>query len=430
MGWHIFRSLLGLVLLIGFCCLLSEKKKAINWRLVPAGVLLQIILAALILWVPPIESALEGVSIFFIRLLEFSNEGSRFIFGKLASDTSYEAVIAFKVLPSIIFISAFTSVLYYLGLLQKIVYGFAWIMQRTMKLSGAESFAAAVNIFVGQTEAPLMVKPYLKEMTRSEMLCLMTGGMATIAGGVFVAYISILGGDDPQRQVMIGKHLLTASILSAPAAILCAKLLLPETEAIDHELKVSRETIGCNLFDAAASGTTQGLKLALNVGAILLVFIAMIAMINYITINWIGSWTGLNTVIIEFTDGRFEGLNLQFIFGILFAPVAWIIGIESGNLLLIGQLLGEKMVLNEFIAFISLDKMVDGEILTNERTVMITTYALCGFANFGSIGIQIGGIAVLAPNQRSNLATLALRAMIGGMVACLMTACVAGMFLH
>ncbi len=430
MGWHVFRSLLGLVLLIGFCCLLSEKKKAINWRLVPAGVLLQIILAALVLWVPPIESALEGVSIFFIRLLEFSNEGSRFIFGKLASDTSYEAVIAFKVLPSIIFISAFTSVLYYLGLLQKIVYGFAWIMQRTMHLSGAESFAAAANIFIGQTEAPLMVKPYLKDMTRSEILCLMTGGMATIAGGVFVAYISILGGDDPQRQVMIGKHLLTASILSAPAAILCAKLLLPETEAIDHELKVSREKIGCNLFDAAASGTTQGLKLALNVGAILLVFIAMIAMINYITLNWIGSWTGLNTVIIEFTDGRFEGLNLQFIFGLLFAPVAWIIGIESGNLLLIGQLLGEKMVLNEFIAFISLDKMVDGEILTNERTVMIATYALCGFANFGSIGIQIGGIAVLAPNQRSNLATLALRAMIGGMVACLMTACVAGMFLH
>lgn len=430
MGWHIFRSLLGLVLLIGFCWLLSEKKKAINWRLIPAGVFLQLILAALILWVPPIEGALEGVSIFFIRLLEFSNEGAGFVFGKLATDSSYGAVIAFRVLPSIIFISAFSSVLYYLGLLQKIVFGFAWIMQRTMKLSGAESFAAAANVFVGQTEAPLMVKPYLKEMTRSEVLCLMTGGMATIAGGVLVAYISILGGDDPQRQVVIGKHLLTASILSAPAAILCAKLLLPETEAIDHDLKVSRESIGCNFFDAITAGTTQGLKLALNVGAILLVFIAMIALINYITINWIGSWTGLNAVVIEFTDGRFEGLNLQFIFGLLFAPVAWIIGIESGNLLLIGQLLGEKMVLNEFIAFISLDKMVDGEVLTNERTIMITTYALCGFANFGSMGIQIGGIAVLAPNQRGNLATLALRAMIGGMVACLMTACVAGMFLH
>jgi CNT family concentrative nucleoside transporter len=321
-------------------------------------------------------------------------------------------------------------VLYYLGLLQKIVFGFAWIMQRTMKLSGAESFAAAANVFVGQTEAPLMVKPYLKEMTRSEVLCLMTGGMATIAGGVLVAYISILGGENPERQVTIGKHLLTASILSAPAAILCAKLLLPETEAIDQDLKVSRESIGCNLFDAITAGTTQGLKLALNVGAILLLFIAMIAMINYITINWIGSWTGLNAIIVEFTDGRFEGLNLQFIFGVLFAPVAWIIGIESGNLLLIGQLLGEKIVLNEFIAFISLDKMVDGEVLTNERTIMITTYALCGFANFGSMGIQIGGIAVLAPNQRSNLATLALRAMIGGMVACLMTACVAGMFIH
>lgn len=430
MGWHIFRSLLGLVLLIVFCWLLSEKKKSIDWRLVPAGVLLQIILAAMVLWVPPFESALEGVSIFFIRLLEFSDEGARFVFGKLVTDTSYEAVIAFKVLPSIVFFSAFSSVLYYLGILQKIVYGFAWIMQRTMKMSGTESFAVAANIFVGQTEAPLMVKPYLKEMTRSEVLCLMTGGMATIAGAVLVAYITILGGDDPDRQVMIGKHLLTASILSAPAAILCAKLLLPETEAIDRDLKVSKETLGCNLIDAAAAGTTQGVKLAVNVGAILLVFIAMIALINYISINWIGSWTGLNNIIVEATDGRFEGLNLQFIFGCVFAPVAWIIGIEGGNLLLVGQLLGEKMVLNEFVAFISLNNMLEGNVLNNDRTYMIATYALCGFANFGSMGIQIGGIAVLAPNQRRNLATLALRAMIGGTVACLMTACVAGMFLH
>ena len=430
MGWHIFRGFLGLGLLIGFCWLLSEKKKSIHWRIVPIGILLQIIFCAIILWVPLIGNMLEAVSVFFIRLLEFSNEGARFVFGKLATDPSYEAVIAFKVLPSIIFISAFTTALYYLGLLQKIVFGFAWLMQHTMKLSGAESFAMAANIFVGQTEAPLMVKPYLKKMTRSEILCLMTGGMATIAGGVMVAYISILGGNDLHRQVIISKHLLTASILSAPAAILCAKLLLPETQPFDHDLKINRESIGYNLFDAISKGTTEGIKLALNVCGILLIFIALIALINYISINWIGSWTGLNAVVIEFTDGRFEGFNLQFIFGLLFAPVAWIIGIDSESLLFIGQLLGEKMVLNEFIAFISLEKMIDEGLLINERTIIITTYALCGFANFGSMGIQIGGIVLLAPNQRRNITTLALRAMTGGMVACLMTACVAGMFIH
>ena len=302
-------------------------------------------------------------------------------------------------------------------------------MSRTMRLSGAESLAAAANIFIGQTEAPLVVKPYLDKMTKSELMCLMVGGMATIAGGVLAAYIAFLGGSSEAEKIYFAKHLLTASIMSAPAAIVIAKMLYPETEAVDRKLDVSKEKIGANVLDAIARGTTDGLKLAINVGAMLLVFTALIAVFNWITVDWIGGPTGLNLHIIAQTSGRYTGLSLQYILGNLFAPVAWIIGVPATDIVAVGQLLGEKTILNEFFAYASLSDLKNSGLLTSNRSIVIATYSLCGFANFASIGIQIGGIGGLAPSQQVNLAKFGIKALIGGTVAALMTATIAGMLI-
>lgn len=426
---EITRGLFGICVLVGFCWLLSDNRKAVDWRLVGTGILMQFILAALILKVPFVSSGIGLVSDFFVKILAFAKDGALFVFGPTLVDNSFGAVIAFQVLPSIIFFSALSAILYHLGILQYIVYGLAWVMKRTMRLSGAESLSAAANIFVGQTEAPLIVRPYVSGMTRSEVMCLMTGGMATIAGGVLVAYMAMLGGENPEMQQIFGKHLLTASLLSAPAAVLIAKILIPQTEAARDEMRISKETVSTNVFEAATEGTTQGLKLAFNVGAVLLVFTALISMGNYITEEWIGELLGLNGWVNDFTEGKFDGFTLQFIFAMLFAPVAWLIGIDNQSLLLVGQLLGEKTVLNEFIAYASLGYMIQSDEITNQNSIVIATYALCGFANFASMGIQIGGIGTIAPDQRPTLAKLALRSLVGGTVACLMTGAIAGIFL-
>ncbi|MFT5123307.1 MAG: CNT family concentrative nucleoside transporter [Kiritimatiellia bacterium] len=423
----IFRGLLGLAILIGFGYLLSNDRKKINWRLIGGGVGLQFAIALLLLW-PPMRAVFGGISGFFIQLMNFTREGSLLLFGVLARDLdSYGDVFAVQVLPTIIFISALTSALYYLNVLQGVVYVFAWIMKKTMKLSGAESLAAAANVFVGQTEAPLLVKPYVDKMTRSEIMCLMSGGMATVAGGVFVLYISMLGGTDPEMQKFFGTHLLMASIISAPAAIVAAKLLVPEREKVDETLTFPKDEIGSNLLDAIANGTTQGVKLAVNVAAMVLVFIAFTAMFNFFCKDLIGEWTGLNEKILAGSDGRYEGLTLQYMLGLLCAPVAWIIGVPYGDLTTVGQLLGTKTILNEFIAYDDLAKLKASGQITNMKSILIASYALCGFANIGSIGIQIGGIGVLAPHRRKMLAELGVRALIGGSMACLMTACIAGM---
>ena len=423
----IIRGGLGIFTLLGICWLFSLKRRRVNWLLVAAGIGLQVGVALLVLKVGWVATALEGVSHFFLFLLQFSEEGSIFLFGEtLVQDPSFGASFAFKVLPSIVFFSAFASMLYYLGVLQKIVLLFAWVMNRSMRLSGAESVSAAANIFIGQTEAPLMVKPYLERMTRSEILCLMTGGMATIAGAVLVAYMEFLGGSDPEMKVAVGKRLLMASIMAAPGAIVCAKILLPETREVQRNLHIPRADIGTNLVDAITRGTTQGVKLAVNVGAILLVFKALISLGNFVVFDGVGTWTGLNEIIQAKTDGAYEGLTLQFVFGLFFAPIAWVIGVEPGSLLFAGQLLGEKLVLNEFIAYISLSEMLQEGIIVEQKTIVICTFALCGFANLSSMGIQIGGISVLAPGQRKNLARLAPRALIGGTIASLLSACIAG----
>lgn len=317
--------------------------------------------------------------------------------------------------------------LYYFGILQWITKGIAWVMSKTMKLTGAESLAAAANVFIGQTEAPLVIKPYLERMSRSEIMCLMCGGFATIAGGVFAAYVGFLGGADKEAQLLFARHLLTASIMSAPAAIVAAKILLPDTRHLslaDQRLEVPREQAGSNLLDSIARGSTDGLRLAVNVGIMLLVFTALIDMLNFILMEGIGSWTNWNQNVVDSTDGRFKGFNLQYILGLVFSPIAWLLGVPSQDTMLVGQLLGLKTTLNEFYAY---SQLPDVKGMLQQKSIIITTYALCGFANFASIGIQIGGISAIAPGQRKNLTELGLKAMIGGTIAAFLTAIIAGM---
>lgn len=435
------RGFLGLAILIGIAYLFSADKKKIDWKMVGTGLAMQLVLALLILKVPVINWIFEKIAGFFVLILNYTEEGAAFIFGNIVTDLdSFGYIFAFQVLPTIVFFSALSAILYYFGILQFIIKGMAWVMTRTLGLSGPESLAAAANVFIGQTEAPLVVKPYLEKMTKSEMLCLMTGGMATIAGGVFAAYIGFLGGDDPVMREYFATHLLTASIISAPAAIIAAKILYPEQnqETLSRDLSIAKEEVGSNLLDAISKGTTDGLKLAINVGAMLLVFTALIYMVNSIFLGGtdvvnsianfiaenvfnssVGDW---NENIKTYTDGRTEGFTFSYLLGLIFSPVAWIIGTPTQDLVAIGELLGTKTVVNEFVAYGYLPQFD-----LTPKGKLIATYALCGFANFASIGIQIGGIGAIAPGQRKVLSEFGIKALIGGTIACLMTAAIAGM---
>jgi CNT family concentrative nucleoside transporter len=426
---NIIRGLIGLVFLLLVSFAFSSNRKAINWRLVGWGIAIQIVFAVLVYKVAFVKSGFEVVAGFFVAVLDFTRSGSNFLFSGLLDTSNVGFLFAFQVLPTIIFFSALTSLLYYLGVLQKVVYGIAWVMSKTMRLSGAESLSAAANIFLGQTEAPLMVKPYIAGMTKSEVLCVMVGGMATIAGGVLAAYVGFLGGPDPEQQKIFATHLLSASILSAPAAIVAAKMLLPETEEVNTDLTLSKEKLGSNFLEAITNGTTDGVKLAVNVGAMLLVFTALIAMVNYIFENAIGEWTGLNDYIKEASGGKQTSLTFQLVLGYIFSPIAVILGISTDDMLISGQLLGEKTVLNEFFAYSSLARLKEAGAFVHPESIIILTYALCGFSNIASIGIQIGGIGTMAPNQKSNLSHLGLKALIGGTIACFMTATIIGMLL-
>jgi CNT family concentrative nucleoside transporter len=388
------------------------------------------VLALAVLKVPGVSWAFEKFSLVAVTLLDFTREGSTFLFGSLITETdNFGYLFAFQVLPTVIFFSAVTSLLYYYGILQRVVKAMAWVMQKTLKLSGAESLAAAGNIFIGQTEAPLLVKPYIAGMSRSELLSLMSGGMATIAGGVLAAYIGYLGGDTQEGQLFFAKHLLTASVLSAPAALISAKILLPETEDVIEVAEISSADMGSNALDAISNGTTEGVKLAVNVGAMLLVFTAIVYGANYIFVEGVGSWTGLNAWAAEVTNGRYDSFSLQFIMGALLSPIAWILGVPPADLMLVGQLLGEKTILNEFYAYVSLTEMKNEGLFTSERSVILSTYMLCGFANIASIGIQIGGIGVLAPSRRKDLSELSIKALIAGTVASLYTAAIVGLMI-
>ncbi len=427
---ELLRALLGMSFLVFVSYLFSTNRKAINWRTVGIGIVLQFALALMILKVPLINVLFDGVAKFFQEVLKFSAAGAEFLFsGLVTNQQTFGYIFAFQVLPTIVFFSALAAVLFYLGIMQKIIFGLAWLMQRTMRISGPESLAAAANVFIGQTEAPLLIRPYLPKFSRSEIMCLMTGGMATIAGGVFAAYVGFLGGSDPQQQLYFAKHLLTASVISAPAAIIAAKILVPETEhkPIEEQVKIADDSLDNNLLDAIARGTTDGLKLAINVGAMLLVFTALVFMLNQILLYGPGVWFDLNEGIKASTAGRFEGLTFTYLLGIFFAPIAWLLGVPNQDVMLIGQLLGMKTMINEFVAYAELGNLQMQGIKMDPKSVLIATYALCGFSNFASIGIQIGGISALVPGQRKNLTELGMRALLGGTVACFMTAVVASL---
>lgn len=425
----VLRAVLGILVFLAIACMMSSNRRHIDWKLVSGGVLLQVVLAVLFLKVSGPAAVIEWIAKGVVQLLAFSQEGGRFIFGSFVDNAeSTGAVFAFRVLPSIIFFSAISTVLFYLGILPLVIRGFAWLMNKVMRLSGAESFAVAANVFVGQTEAPLMVRPYISNMTRSELCAMMTGGMATIAGGVMVAYITFLGGEDGTQNVLFARHLITASILSAPAAIVFSKLMVPEQDAYTREFNVSKEELGSNVFDAATRGTAQGLQLALIIAAILIVFTSFIPMINALLSWLLGGWTGLDAWIEQTSNGAHASLSLEWVFAWVFAPVAWLMGVHPSELLNAGRLLGEKLVLNEFVAYLNMGQAMREGVMQDPKSLVIMTYALCGFANFASIGIQIAGISTLAPDRRADLSWLAPRALVGGTLACLMTGCLAGLF--
>ncbi len=422
---NIVRSLIGTAILIGICVLLSKNRAHINWRLVLSGLMIQTSLALVVIKIPAVTHFFKSVVGVFLVVISAAQESAIFLFGDLGRIGSPFGFV-FSVLPVIVFFSAITSIFYYFGVLQRVVYVFAWIMNKTMRLTGAESLSAAANIFVGQTEAPLVIKPYLDRMSRSELMSIMTGGMATIAGSVFGAYITILGGTSVEAQQEFGMHLLVASLISAPAALLIAKILVPEDpdRVINNELNILRSQIGDNFLDALARGTTDGVKLAVNVGAMLLSFMALIYLVNNL-LSMLGDAFDINELMYVFTGGRYDKLSLQFFMGYLFAPMAWVIGVASDELMYVGQLLGEKTILNEFVAYASLGDMKASGVLSHRSTVL-AAYALCGFANFASIGIQIGGISAIAPETRPTLTKLGFYALLGGTVATMMTASIVG----
>lgn len=425
----LLRGALGMFVLLLISYLLSANRKAINWQTIGLGLAAQLFLAIGVLKVPFIQRAFEIVGKMFVKVLEFTQAGSEFLLGGMMDIESFGFIFLFQVLPTIIFFSALTSVLFYLGVIQKVVAGMAWILTKLLKISGAESLSVAGNIFLGQTEAPLMIKAYLEKMTKSEILLVMIGGMATVAGGVLAAYIGFLGGEDEALKLFYAKHLLTASVMAAPGAIVISKMLYPQQQEINTDIQVTQDNIGSNILDAIANGTTEGLKLAANVGAMLLVFIAFIAMINY-GFGKLGGITGLNALIANNTP--YAAFSLEFILGYIFSPLMWLIGVAKEDMALMGQLLGIKLAASEFVGYIQLAELKDvanGVHLKFEKSIIMATYMLCGFANFASIGIQIGGIGSLAPGQRKTLSEFGMKALIGGTIASLLSATMAGMII-
>lgn len=425
----LWKGVLGMLSLLFIAYIFSSNRKGINWKTVVIGVLAQLVLAIGVLKVEFIKNLFEFVGGLFVKVLDFTRAGSEFLLGGMMNVDNFGFIFLFQVLPTIIFFSALTSLLFYLGIIQIVVKGLAMLLTKILGISGAESLSVAGNIFLGQTEAPLMIKAYLEKMNKSEILLVMVGGMATVAGGVLAAYIGFLGGNDPVLRLEFAKHLLAASVMAAPGAIVVSKMLFPQTETIDTNVEVSKEKIGSNILDAIATGTTEGLKLAANVAAMLLVFIAFIAMINY-TLGWIGGWSGLNEVIASNTP--YSKFSLETILGIVFAPLMWLIGVAQEDVMLMGQLLGIKLAASEFVGYIQLAELKNAAStihFTYDKSVIMATYMLCGFANFASIGIQIGGIGSLAPGQRKTLSEFGLKAVIGGSLASLLSATIAGMII-
>ena len=425
----LFRGLIGVLTIIFLAYFMSSNKSKIAWKTILLALFSQLIIGVLILKVKFFQIIFEKAGALFVKLIDFTREGTIFVFGDLLTPKTNSYIWAFEILPTVIFFSSITSLLFYFGIIQKVVGFFAKIYTKFLNISGSESLSVIGNIFLGQTEAPLLIKAYLPKMNKSEILLVMVGGMATVAGGVLAAYIAFLGGDDPVKKIEFAKHLLTASVMAAPGAILISKILYPQVEEINSDINISDYNAGSNILDAISNGTIEGIKLAVNIGAMVLVFIAFVAMFNYVLFQF-GDFTGINSIIDANTI--YENLSLEALMGIIFSPIMWLIGVASADIMPMGQLLGIKLSINEFIAYMQLAELenpISSVKLTYEKSVIMATYMLCGFANFSSIGIQIGGIGSLAPNQRKNLANFGIKALIGGALASLLSAAIAGMLI-
>ena len=425
----LFRGLIGVLTIIFLAYFMSSNKSKIAWKTILLALFSQLIIGVLILKVKFFQIIFEKAGALFVKLIDFTREGTIFVFGDLLTPKTNSYIWAFEILPTVIFFSSITSLLFYFGIIQKVVGFFAKIYTKFLNISGSESLSVIGNIFLGQTEAPLLIKAYLPKMNKSEILLVMVGGMATVAGGVLAAYIAFLGGDDPVKKIEFAKHLLTASVMAAPGAILISKILYPQVEEINSDINISDYNAGSNILDAISNGTIEGIKLAVNIGAMVLVFIAFVAMFNYVLFQF-GDFTGINSIIN--TNTIYESLSLEALMGIIFSPLMWLIGVASTDIMPMGQLLGIKLSINEFIAYMQLAELenpISSVKLTYEKSVIMATYMLCGFANFSSIGIQIGGIGSLAPNQRKNLANFGIKALIGGALASLLSAAIAGMLI-
>ncbi len=428
-SFGVLQGLLGVISLLFLAFIFSANRKAIPWKTVGFGLLLQLFLALCILKISWVQRIFNAIGKVFVSILDFTAAGSTFLFGDLMNAESYGFIFVFQILPTIVFFAALTSLLFYLGILQFFVKILAKGTSKILNISGAESLSVIGNIFLGQTEAPLLIKAYLPKMNRSEMLLVMVGGMATVAGGVLAAYIGFLGGDDPELRLAFAKHLLAASVMAAPGAIVISKILFPQTEAIDKNTKVSKQDVGSNPIDAIANGTLEGVKLAANIGGMLLVFVALIAMGNGILFQ-VGEVTNLNYWISNWS--AYDALSIEAILGTLFAPLMWLIGVPWSDLLPMGQLLGVKLAVSEFVGYIQLAELknsTNGIHFMHQKSIVMATYMLCGFANFASIGIQIGGIGGLAPNQRKVLSKFGFRAVLGGTLASLLSATLVGALL-
>jgi len=427
---RILRGLLGMAVLLAIAWVFSTDRKSIAWKTVGAGLLIHVVLAVGILYVPFLQVFFELIGKVFVKILAFTNEGVTFLLSRSDTGKVDPALqnFAFSILPTIIFFSAISSLLFYFGIIQFFVKIFGYLLSRALGLSGAESLSVAGNIFLGQTESPLLIKAYLEKMNRSEILLVMAGGMATLAGGVLAAYIGFLGGGEPSQQIIFAKHLLTASVMAAPGVVVISKIIVPQTGNVNKQIDVSRSGIGKNALDAISNGTSEGLRLAVNVGAMLLVFLAFIALINYVFIK-LGDLTSLNDKIVTLTRGKYDELSLEFIMGYTLSPLMWLIGVAKEDITLVGSLLGKKLILTEFVAYIGLSDLKAAGAFTDTKSIIMSVYMLCGFANFASIGIQIGGIGALAPGRRVMLAQLGMRALLAGTLASLLSATIIGILM-
>ena len=425
----LFRGVLGMGVLLLIAVLFSANRKKIAWKTVGLGLLTQIIIAIGVLKISLIKRLFETLGNFFIKILDYTGAGTKMLLGEFGNVETYGFIFVFQALPVIIFFSALTSILYYFGVIQKVVGFFAWGLTKLFKISGAESLSVAGNIFLGQTEAPLLIKAYLEKMNRSEIFLVMVGGMATVAGSVLGAYIGFLGGNDPVQRLEFAKSLLAASVMAAPGAVVIAKIIYPQTEEITTDIEVSHDKIGENFLSSISIGTGEGIKMAVNVAAMLLVFIALIALVNNV-FSGVGDLLGLNVWVVNNTV--YDGFSIEFVLGYLFAPLMWLVGVAREDMTLMGQLLGIKLVASEFVGYtqlVDLKNSASSLHFTYQKSVVMATYMLCGFANFASIGIQVGGIGIIAPKTRKLLTELGFKAMIAGSLVSLMSATIAGIIL-